>query len=420
VAKGALSASAIEQYRRDTRLQSASLDDRFAVDLELLGQIAVGFSHDPHWLEKMAFGYERIGDLLAKKGNLPLALLAHERALAILEHLGTLNQQDAQFVVVLYSNNMSIGDILRDMGNPADALPPYRRALALAQQASQMQPGNIMAQAAEAQAWNRVGYALMLDGEDLHQAEEALRMAVQLGRAASLRDPTNMRLREHLANSLVGLARVSFARGHAMEVREPLVEAVELAAALLTQNAGMVRWKGELREAMTLARNTADRLIAMGSLEDAEMLLTRVMATTEGLRPQQPFTADLPQQWFDLLQRLVTVYVKQLRGQRAVELLSPELEALDHLSVRTDLPPGDMTLVQSRLGTLALMAAAANAHEGRFEVAFTWMRRAWLTRSPGLLPVLDIFPEPFQRMRDDNPSRFDLLVRRMREITVSE
>ena len=93
------------------------------------------------WQHDLSVSYDRIGELLEKKGDRDGALASFRKGLAIAKALALRDPDNVQWQWDLSASHDRIGDVLIAQGKLEEALVSYRRGLEIAEALARRDPG---------------------------------------------------------------------------------------------------------------------------------------------------------------------------------------------------------------------------------------------------------------------------------------
>ena len=231
--------------------------------LETRGDSAGAMTHyrealaatDPSWLDQLAEGHARIGEVLRKSGHITEALVEVRAALAAATKLVERDPNNGDWQVLAVDYHVRVGQLLEPQ-DPKAALAEYRAAQTSAERVVAHDPTNARWQRALAMSEAQVGDALFTTG-DATAALDAFRKALASEQQLAAALPGNAGAERQV---LVG-------HGHIGEV---LLAQNQLAPALEEYQAG-------LAIATKLAANDASNLEAQADLANMENNLGLVL-----------------------------------------------------------------------------------------------------------------------------------------------
>jgi len=267
-----------------TPIRERMVRDAFAY-LELLTEEA---EDDPTLRAELAEGYDKVGEVQARMGDIAGSLQSHRRALLLHQRLAAGQPEDIGILRGLAFSHEMVADRLTDTGDAAGALAEHRKALDVR--------GRILAfrhddPLALRDVWSStfyVGRALQAMGA-YRDALVEFRQMLGMSESMLMGNPTDPDLRMNVLTShhtlAGGLTAVGDLAGAAAEYRR----AVEMSRALLETN----RISGDYRQALsrTIAR-LARTLGLMGDHEDAFGLLEEARSISELLSQEDPSNAE--------------------------------------------------------------------------------------------------------------------------------
>ena len=122
------------------RASSTRRSRAIASSLEIAEELAKRDPQSAVWQHDLSVSYDRIGDLLDKKGDREGALANFRKSLAIAKALTLRDPDNVQWQWDLSASHDRIGDALIAQGKLADALVSYRRGLEIAEALARRDP----------------------------------------------------------------------------------------------------------------------------------------------------------------------------------------------------------------------------------------------------------------------------------------
>ena len=145
------------------------------------------------WQRDLSVSHSKLGDVLVAQGDLPGALEAYRKGLAIMETLAARDPGNTEWQRDLSVSHNKLGDVLVAQGDLAGALEAYRKGLAIRERLAARDPGNTQWQRDLSVSHNKLGDVLVAQG-DLPGALEAYRKGLAIRETLAARDPGNARV----------------------------------------------------------------------------------------------------------------------------------------------------------------------------------------------------------------------------------
>jgi tetratricopeptide (TPR) repeat protein len=157
----------------------------------------------------LTIGYDKVGNLLARTGDVAAALQTYRDGLAVAERLVAGDPGNARWQRALAISHERIGDIQLAHGDPTNALPSFRNSLAIRDNLAKRDPSNTGWQRDLSIVHNKVGDALAAQGL-LTQALTSYRASLAIRVALTRADPRNAQWRTDLQVSAERLGVLSY------------------------------------------------------------------------------------------------------------------------------------------------------------------------------------------------------------------
>ena len=327
--------------------------------VEFLDKVAADRRDDAVLARELATGYRKIAEAMnyAMAANLGDAVGAnrnHEKALALLEPLGSRPNADKADVIALAKTAMSYGTSLLEQGEVARALPYTRKGLALRKALLEADPNNADRRRDMAVAESHMANALVEMG-DLRGALALNDSMAARYRALVAEDPKSAKNRWGNICGYANTGSVLIALGEYAKARERMQRALDLNAELLADRPdhySVMNAFGEFNLVLgELAHRAGDRGAAQRffaqALSHRKLLAARDAKDVEVARNLQKARASLG-----------LVLVGKGRAAEGTKLLQ---EAKSGLTGMIAARPSSRSLLTARVEVLVLSAKAQRA-----------------------------------------------------------
>ncbi len=217
------------------------------------------------WQTNLSFSHDKIGDVLARQGNLAQALESYRSSMAIRERLAEADPENAGWQRDLSVARQKIGDVLVDQGNLAQALESYRESHVIFKRLAAADRGNAGWLRDLSVSHNKIGDVLRAQG-NLAQALESYRASMAIAEWLAWADPGNTRWQRDLSVSHSKIGDVLRAQGNLAQAQENYrasMDIIERLAEADPENAG---WQRGLSVALS---QIGDVLALQGNLAQA-------------------------------------------------------------------------------------------------------------------------------------------------------
>ena len=300
-----------------SRLGFATAQTLAAATLTAYQRLAEADPHNTDRQRELSISLDRVGDLLAGRGDSAGALDHYTRALNIRERLGHADPRDNDWQRNLriaerladadphntdWQRDLSIrlervGDVLDGRGDAAGALEHYTRALHIAERLIEADPHNTDRLRNLWVSLNRVGDLLAGRGETadaLQHHSRALQIAERLAKA----DPHNTDRQRNLSISLTRVGDLMAGRGDLAGALQHHTRALHIAERLAKADPHNTDWQRNL--SIRLER-VADVLTGRGDAAGALQHHTRALHIAERLTETDPHNTDRQRElWISL------------------------------------------------------------------------------------------------------------------------
>ncbi|MEM9292354.1 MAG: tetratricopeptide repeat protein [Acidobacteriota bacterium] len=342
----------------------------------------------------LSVAQRKLGDLLAKAGDLQAARREHLESLAILERLAQEYPESAERQRDLSIGWIQVGELERVSGSLRGAQSYMSSALELRRRLQQQDASSVRAKSDLAHALDLLTEVTASRGE-LQQAQDLIRESLELRRAILATNPQSAIAKEALAGTLRALAKTEVFAGRLMEARKSFEASLELRRSLSadeSQNAearvnltealvdlARVEWlsgqsgrslalQGEACIVLTELRgkdpanadlslrqarcqsSLGDRYATVGRLSDAEAQITDALSTLESLAQRDPSNILVTQQRGVLLQRAASLIQQRGDPAGAVPFLNRSVELFTSLTTGPATSPARQQELAEALG----------------------------------------------------------------------
>jgi len=389
-----------------------SIRQAFEATLPLVDSIVEATPGDWQWQFDMAMAYELIGKLSLTQGSVALAGRAHESALDLRTRLLAERPNDAGMFQALVRSHQDLGDVSMARNVPGEAVEQYRAAVELLRQAGGTLRDGPRLEVDRSIAFSKLGVALLLDGEKLPAARAALGSALEEIRVAARREPRNTSIRRELASRYREMARVFMAERDPEKAAVTAGEALRLLVEMVMHDPLNVAWRDDLVASGDFLRLAGEGLLRNRERQPIIEFIEPAYLDLDRLAAAYPLDVRFATLRLDLLELCAPARIMNGAGARALDMTTPVLAQLAVWRVGNGVPEGLKQLGQRRLPGLYLHRAAANAANGQWEDAFLAMRQSWLLGGETTEPLVQ-YQELMDRLRVQNPERYDLLIDRL-------
>ena len=300
------------------------------------------------WQRELSISIDRVGDVLAGRGDAAGALEHYTRALHIRERLGEADphdtgwQRDLRIAERLadadphntdWQRDLSIrleraGDALAGRGDAAGALEHYTRALRIAERLSEADPHNTDRLRNLWVSLTRVGDVLAGRGEAARALQHHTR-ALQIAERLSEADPHNTDRLRNLSISLTRVGDVLARRGEAAGALQHHTRALHIAERLTETDPHNTDWQRNL--SIRLER-VGDVLAGHGEAARALPHYARALHIRERLSEADPHNTDRLRDLWVSLTRVGDVLAGRGEAARAVPHYARALQIAERLS----------------------------------------------------------------------------------------
>ncbi len=246
------------------------------------------------WQHDLSISHERLGDVLEAQGDLPGALDVYRKGLAIRETLAVRDARNTQWQRGLSASHFRIGDVLKAQGNLPCAMAAYRKCLEIADKLVARDPSNTLWRHHLLISHERVGNMLMQQ-DDLPGAMAEYRTRLEIVTALTVLDTHNTFWQRELAVSHNKIGDVLKREGDLPGALEAHRKSLAIRDTLAGRDAGNTQWQRDL--SVSLGR-VADTLIEQRNITEArplaERALTQVRAAIARFPDDPRIARDLP------------------------------------------------------------------------------------------------------------------------------
>jgi tetratricopeptide (TPR) repeat protein len=221
--------------------------------LDIARDLAARDPDNSRWTYDISISLNRIGDVLAERGDLAGALAAHREDVELSRALSDRSPGDANLRRGISVSLHKLGDLLKFQGNAADALAAFREALGIDRGLAQKEPGNPQRRRDLHISLNDVGSVLRITG-DLASALAAYREGLAIARELSTQDPDNTEWRRDVSGSLDRIGSVLSDQGNLVEALAAYREDLAIVRGLSAKDPGNTQWERDVALACRLPR----------------------------------------------------------------------------------------------------------------------------------------------------------------------
>jgi tetratricopeptide (TPR) repeat protein len=234
------------------------------------------------WQGELSARCDRIGDLLAARGDLPGALDSFRKSLGIRKHLAARNPVRGEPQRDLVANHHKIGDVLLARGNAQGALDSYRAALALAESLAAQNPDNAGHRFDLAVGHERLAALYLRTGRD-GEALNALHPALTLYENLARQNPAHVKFARApvVIHNMIG--DILRAHGDTAGALERYRAALAIAEGITAREPAHPEWQ---RDLALSHNNVGNVLAALGNPAGAAEHYRAYLAIAEGLAAQ--------------------------------------------------------------------------------------------------------------------------------------
>jgi tetratricopeptide (TPR) repeat protein len=249
-------------------------------------------------------------------GDLPAALDATDRSIAVIERLAAAEPDNAgaqRDVGVVYQTK---GNVLRALGRREDALAAYRKSLAIYERLAAKDPGNEEWQGHAADADALIGRTLSLGGER-QQALEFYRRALAIRQKLADAQPAKAEWQRQLAAANVDIGDALDAAGKLTEALDAYRTALAIDQKLAASDPENTKWQADL----TVAYETiGDVLRKQGQREEALASYRKSLEISEKLAALDPGNARQQSDLAWMYRKIGEVLQDSGRSREALDL----------------------------------------------------------------------------------------------------
>jgi len=229
---------------------------RHSAPLDVRGQVAQSaaraFSEltttDPGnagWQRNLSVSHERVGNVLATQGNLPVALTAFQATHRILERLTADDPDNAGWQRDLSVIHREIGDVLVAQGNLPGALAAYQDSLAICERVTTVNPDDSGWQRDLSVCSSEIGDVLAEQG-NLPEALAAYRGTNRILERLAAADPSRADWQHDLSVSHERIGEVLTAQGNLRDALAAYQASLAIAERLAATDPGHAGWQRRL------------------------------------------------------------------------------------------------------------------------------------------------------------------------------
>jgi tetratricopeptide (TPR) repeat protein len=244
--------------------------------LDLLASLAAEKPGGVTYQRDLSIAYDEIGDVLKTQGNLPQALQAYRRSLAIREQLAHADPEKTSRQFDLTFSYQRIGDVELELGDLAQAANSFSARHAILARLTAQEPNDTKLQWLFADSDLHLGRVRELQG-NLKDAFASYQACSEIMERLASADPENS-----LAFAYRRIGEIEFARGHLSEAAASYTERHAILSKLAAKDPTNTRWQYEFaisHEAIgdvdKWQGKLADALAAYTSYHDIMDLLTK-------------------------------------------------------------------------------------------------------------------------------------------------
>jgi tetratricopeptide (TPR) repeat protein len=234
------------------------------------------------WQGELSARCDRIGDLLAARGDLPGALASFRKSLGIRKHLAARNPTLGEPQRDLTANHHKIGDVLLARGNAQGALDSYRTALALAESLAAQNPGDAGHQFDLAVGYERLAALYLRTGHG-REALNALQPALAVYESLARQNPAHAKFARAPAVIHNMIGDILRAHGDTEGALKRFRTALAIAEGVTTREPDHPEWQ---RDLALSHNNIGNILAALGNPAGAAEHYRAYLAIAERLAAQ--------------------------------------------------------------------------------------------------------------------------------------
>lgn len=285
-------------------------------------------ANESWYTREIASLQHREGDVRRSQGDLPGALAAYQKALAIVQRLAAADPENTGGQRDLSVSHIKVGDVLGAQGNLLGALAAYREALAIAQGLATADPTNTGRQRDLCVHHNKVGDVLRAQG-NLPGALEAYREGLDIAHRLAATDSANAEWQRDLSLTHGRIGDVLRAKGDLLGAlaayREDLAITQRLAAADRA-NAGRQHDLSICHEKM------GDVLREQGDLSGSLTAYQEELAIARRLTAADPSNAGWQRILLYAYYQTAEIHEKQAKRAEALRLAEESLAIAERLA----------------------------------------------------------------------------------------